>query len=169
MSISFARVLLASSVVLWIFGCREPAEQRALALMEEGRYQEVVDLLQPEVKANPSDFKLATAYGAALLRNGKASLAVWPLRRAFRDGPEGNAAGNLLVEALIAGGAVREGIQLADELLEANPDDLRLLTMRSNGHTANLDRESALADLERLIEAAPDSPSALDSKLRLLT
>ncbi len=169
MSLSFARALLAAIVVLSIFGCREPAEQRALALMEERRYQEVVDLLQPEVKANPGDFKLATAYGAALLRNGQASLAVWPLRRAFRDGPEGNAAGNLLVEALIAGGAVREGIQLADELLEANPDDLRLLTMRSNGHMANLDRESALADIERLIEAAPDNPSALDSKLRLLT
>jgi tetratricopeptide (TPR) repeat protein len=137
--------------------------------MEEGRYEEVVDLLRPEVKANPSDLELATAYGAALLRNGQASLAVWPLRRAYRDGPEGSAAGGLLVEALIAGGAVREGIQLADELLEANPDDLRLLTMRSNGHAANLDRESALADIERLVEAAPDNPSALQSKLKLLT
>ncbi len=169
MLLSIGRGLLAALVILVFSACREPAGQRAMSLMEDGRFQEVIDLLKPEVQANPGDFKLATAYGAALLRNGQASLAVWPLRRAYRDAPEGSPAGGLLVEAMIGGGAVRDGIELANALLEANPGDLKILRMRSNGHMANLDRESALADIEQLIEAAPGNPQVMESRLKLLT
>ncbi len=149
--------------------CREPIDQRAMSLMDEKRYQEVIDLVKPAIEEAPGDYELSTVYGAALLRNGQPSLAVWPLRRAYRDAPEGSPAGGLLVEALTMGGATREGIELANELLEADPDDLRLLRMRARGHARNLNREGALEDIERLIEASPDNVYNVETKVNLLT
>nr|MCS5636944.1 tetratricopeptide repeat protein [Myxococcota bacterium] len=149
--------------------CREPIDQRAMSLMDEKRYQEVIDLVEPALEATPGDYELSTVYGAALLRNGQPSLAVWPLRRAYKDAPEGSPAGGLLVEAMVLGGAIREGIELADELLEQDPDDLRLLRMRARGHAGNLNREAALEDIERLIEASPDNVYNVETKVNLLT
>ena len=168
-----SRISAAASLCLLLaavsIGCREPIEQRGLSLLERGQFQQVIDLLQPAVEEDPGNVKLNTLYGAALLRNGQASLAVWPLRRAYLKAEQPRPSGPMLVEALVTGGASREGIVVATELLEANPDDEMLLSLRATGHAANLDREGALADIDRLIAIAPDNPRSLETRANLLT
>ncbi|MDE0884156.1 MAG: tetratricopeptide repeat protein [Myxococcota bacterium] len=167
---TFIRTLaVLCAISLTAASCREPANQEGRRLLEEGQFQAAIDLLQPAVEQRPTDVELNTLYGAALLRNGQASLAVWPLRRAYKESGTTRPAGSLLVEALIHGGAVREGIALAGDILEEEPDNHLVLSLRAGAHAANLDRESALADIDRLIEVAPNNPRSLETRANLLT
>ena len=118
----FRTLAVLCALTLSSIGCREPAEQQGLRLLEEGQFQAAIDLLQPAVEGEPTNAELNTLYGAALLRNGQASLAVWPLRRAYKESGIKGPAGRLLVEALVNGGAVRDGITIANELLALDPD-----------------------------------------------
>lgn len=164
----FAGLGLLSLISVPILACQKPPEERAIDLMNEGRFQQASDVLRPEIEKRPADSALNELYGTVLLRNSQPSLAVWPLRRAYRENEDHSVSGPLLVEALITGGAPREGLELVHELIDEQPDDVYLLQLRSRAFAGVLDREGALADLERLIELRPDSPRFLEQRVTLL-
>ena len=164
----FVLLLVSLAPLLLTQGCQEDPKQRALEAMSRGDFQEAVDLLQPEVEKNPKDALLSAEYGIALLQNEQSSLAIWPLRRAYRTLGNQNELGTRLAQALIRGGASAEGLELIQELLEESPDSIPLLRLRARAYAAVLDRDAGLADLERLIELQPDSPYLLEERITML-
>ena len=167
-AVPFLLFLCLIGSILPLGGCQEDPRQRAMEAMSQGDFQEAVDLLQVELEKNPKDALLSAEYGIALLQNGQSSLAIWPLRRAYRDLGNRNELGTRLAQALIRGGASAEGLELLDELLQESPDSMPLLTLRARAYAAVLDREAGLADLERLIELQPDSPHLLEERITML-
>ena len=53
---SFARIGLLLVVLTAVVACREPLQQRGMTLMDEGRYQEVIDLVEPALLEGPGDY-----------------------------------------------------------------------------------------------------------------
>jgi Flp pilus assembly protein TadD len=123
-------ILLIFTIQIITMGCQKPPIQRAIGLMNQGRWEEAVDLLRPEIESNPADPDLNEVYGTALLRNGQPSLAVWPLRRSYLAEGDRSDSGAMLAEALVTGGASQEGLDLVTELIQAQPDDIYLLSLR---------------------------------------
>ncbi len=161
-------ILLIFAIQIITVGCQKPPIQRAIGLMNQGRWEEAVDLLRPEIESNPADPDLNEVYGTALLRNGQPSLAVWPLRRSYLAEGDRSDSGAMLAEALVTGGASQEGLDLVTELIQAEPDNIYLLSLRARAYSAILDYEEALADTERLIELSPQNPRFLEQRINVL-
>ncbi|MEE3328911.1 MAG: tetratricopeptide repeat protein [Myxococcota bacterium] len=165
------QLALVLSILLFLFGflgCQESAEVRAQEALSRGDFQEAVDLLRPEVEKRPKDARLSATYGIALLQNQQPTLAIWPLRRAYKSLGNENALGMRLSQALIRGGASQEGLDLINELLEESPDSTALLALRARAYGAVLDREAGLEDVEKLIEMQPNSPRLLEDRIAML-
>ena len=160
--------ILLLLVQLLLTACGQEPNTRARELLKTGQFQAAVDFLQAELKKTPSDIELVQLYGLALLRNRQPSLAVWPLRRAFREtGAEGTAL-IPLVEALARGGAPSEAAELATQGLEEDPSNPVLLRLRAGAHAGNLNHDAALADLDRLLEATPDLLPLQETRANIL-
>ena len=155
-------------LLVFLLGCQESPEVRAEEAIQQRDFQTAVDLLRVELEKRPKDADLSAMYGLALLENQQPSLAIWPLRRAFKSLGNKEGLGVILARALIRGGASQEGVALINTLLEESPDSFPLLRLRAQAATAVLDREGGLADLERLIEIQPNSPHLLEERITLL-
>ena len=153
---------------LTLSGCQESVEKRVGEAMSLGNFQEAVDLLRPEVEERPADAALSALYGAALVQNKQPSLAIWPLRRAYKSLGNENNLGLLLARALSRGGASAEAMELVNELIEEDPDSVPLLILRARVASAVLDRERGLSDLEHLIELQPGNGGFLQERISLL-
>ena len=156
-----AAVVLCAA--LWTLGCesRDPALE-AQRLAEQGRIDDAIELLREAVEARPGNTPLLLVYGRALFGSGRPSLAVWPLLRAANDPELAPEAGPLLVRALLAGGSPQDAVVAATAVLEREPDNLSVLSMRAQAHLHALDEENALEDIARLFELGyADDPNAL--------
>jgi len=149
-------------------GCQESPEKRAKQALSAGKAQEAVDLLRPEVESRPGDAALSALYGSALLQNNQSSLAIWPLRRAYKALGDRDDLGFLLARALSLGGASAEAMDLINKLIEEDPDSVRLRTLRARVASAVLDKETGLSDLDHLIELQPQNGSFLQERISLL-
>ena len=79
-------------------GTPDPVDT-ARTLLEAGRPAEAIEVLRARLDEGPGDAEIHYVYGAALLANHSASLAVWPLRRAARDPKLAVEAGRLAYES----------------------------------------------------------------------
>ncbi|MDH5306455.1 MAG: tetratricopeptide repeat protein [Myxococcales bacterium] len=144
-------------------------EAEARALLEQGRAEEAVALLQPEIEARSGNPRLYHLYGAALLQSGQPSLATWPLQRAAQDPEQAVESGLLLARALLTGGSPHDAVWAASAVLERDPDNAGALGLRAQGSLRSLDEEPALRDIERLLAlgygADPNDVSLLQAKL----
>jgi len=132
-------------------GAPDPVET-ARTLLEAGRPAEAIEVLRDRLGEGPGDAELHYVYGAALLANRSASLAVWPLRRAARDPKLAVEAGLLLVRALLNGGAADDAVWAADAVLDLEPENVQVLALRAQANLRSLDEEAALEDIARLIQ-----------------
>jgi predicted Zn-dependent protease len=146
-----AALVACAGLVLPACGPDDPVAE-ARVLLEEGRPGEAIPLLRAEIEARPGDPHLYHLYGAALLSDGKPSLATWPLRRAVRDPELGLEAGLLLVRALLAGGGEHDAVRAADEVLALEPQNAQGLALRAQARLRSLDEEGALEDIGGLLE-----------------
>jgi predicted Zn-dependent protease len=169
------RAALALAVVPLVACGRGDVEAGARGLLEQGRVAEASRVLQAELEARPGNASLYQLYGVALLRSGRPSLAVWPLRRAAADPQHAVESGLLLAQALLTGGSPQGAVGAADAVLARDPDNTPALALRAQAHLRSLHEEEALADIETLLtrDAADASETLallqakLEAELRL--
>ena len=161
------RILLACLCSVFV-QCGPDAGERATILMRDGQFAEAARVLRKTLEDRPDDARLQHMYGTALLNNGQASLAVWPLRRAARDPALGLRAGIDLCAALLAGGATLEAVAEANKLLQREPENERLRMLRARANLAALLQEEALEDFDWLLERYPEDLRILQFKLGAL-
>ena len=167
-----AVALLVAAAAAW--SARPDPEERRLVLaearahLEENRADTAVEQLRPLANSRPLDPEVSLLYGRALLKNDQASLAMWPLQRvAERPGAEREAK-ILFVTALLQGGSRLEAIREATSLLDENPEIRGLRRLRALAHSLVLDHDSALADVEILLDSTPNDIRLHESRLGLL-
>src|SRR5262245_11726886 len=70
-------------------GCEPPADrlEKVRSLEEEGRFEASLEPLERLLRERPADPELLYLCGEANVRTGRASLALWPLRKA-QEAPE---------------------------------------------------------------------------------
>jgi tetratricopeptide (TPR) repeat protein len=153
------------SAALWLVcaGCGPPDPvERARELQATGRPAESLEQLRELVESGAEDPEIFYLYGMALLGAGQHGLAQWPLRRAMEN-PEWLARSGLAVANLAIGtGNYDEAIETLGRVLEAEPDHVGALNLRSIARCySRRDYEGALADAERALELEPDNAELL--------
>jgi tetratricopeptide (TPR) repeat protein len=150
-------------LLLLLAGCG-PADPVAEIrdLHAAGRFEESLEPLRDLLEARPEDPEVHYLYGSALMRSGRPSLALWPLRKAM-ESPE------WLVPAALQLGAAElhtrnpgRAIEAMTRVLEAEPEHTGALALRALARLhSRRDYEEALADAERALEIDPDELEAL--------
>jgi predicted Zn-dependent protease len=154
---------------LFFSGCsqQDPVTQ-ARTLIENGQIESAIELLGQAVEAHPEDARLQHHYGSALLQNGKASLAAWPLRRAASDPDHAIESGLLLATALLSGRNPSDAISAADTVLALETDNPQALAIRARARLRNHEEAAAIEDVDRLLEERPDDMALLQLKVEAL-
>jgi len=131
----------------------------------EGTIEPLRELLE-ERRDDPEIYFL---YGRALAFTGRPSLAEWSLRAAMEDAEWRLPAGSLLAFGALQTGNWHEAVEIASLLIEEHPENVELLLMRANANVhLKLDREAALADVDRVLELDPDNVEALEPRILAL-
>lgn len=154
----------------------EPAntpEDLAVALREAGQLalakkpQEAADRLQPLFPRYPESRELNLAYGRALMAADRISIATWHLQRAAEapDAPRDVIAS--YVYALTIGGAEVDAVEVADRVLETDPDADSIRFQRISARASVMQKEGALEDVAYLLDKKPDAINLLQSQFNL--
>jgi tetratricopeptide (TPR) repeat protein len=131
-------------------------------LHAEGRFAETLEPLRDLVEARPDDAEVHYLYGFALLRSGQPSLATWSLRKAMEHPDWLVPAALQLAAGALATGNHEEAIEAVNRILEAEPDHLEALLLRSQARIdSRREYEGALADADRALELEPENVDAL--------
>jgi len=145
-------------------GPGDPLEE-ARRLQAEGRYEETVEPLGELVQTRRDDPEAHYLYGLALLRAGRFSQAVWPLRRAMESLEWLVTAGLQLAAGELQTGNQDEAVEVVTRVLEQEPDNTAALLLRATARNATRrDYEGALADTDRLLEIEPESERVLPQR-----
>jgi tetratricopeptide (TPR) repeat protein len=141
---------------------------RARELVDERKTAEALELLIPALEANPGDAELNLVYGLALLQNGQAGLAAWPLRRSAQDPAYRVKSGVRLAQALLVSRNGYEAVREAQAVLELEPDNSVALNILARAHVQMRDHDQAVVILDRLLEATPDDLKLAEARLTSL-
>lgn len=178
-----SRVAWAVALVfLLLSGCDDPGErplgpdprlpelsrEEATSLLTNGDFDGAVDALRPYATMEPADSQAIFDYAQALMGAHRQSLAVWPLQRLMTrpDAPPGTP--RLFITALLFGGADAEAVAEATRLLEANPEAPFIRFLRVQAYEKVLDLESAVEDMEILVDESPGEARQVERLLNLL-
>jgi tetratricopeptide (TPR) repeat protein len=131
-------------------------------------FEGAVELLQPVVSRADVSTDAYRLYGQALLGLERASLAIWPLARAAADAEPDSVVASDYARALLRGGDAEASLQLLDALLERAPDSADLHRLRAQAHRRRLDHESALEDIEAVLDLDPNDLSSFEVRVQLL-
>jgi predicted Zn-dependent protease len=153
-----ARIALALAALVGLpaalLGCG-PGDPVAKAreLQAAGRFAESLAPLRQRLDQSPDDPEVQYLYGHALVQTGQLSLAQFALREAMRSPDWLVPAALELASALILTENPEGAIEVATRVLDAEPDNLDGLLLRSRASSMSRRAyESALADAERAIE-----------------
>jgi tetratricopeptide (TPR) repeat protein len=144
--------------------------EELLANLKAGRWQQTIAAyereLSPQDKQSP---EFRTPYAIALFRSGRFASGMKILKS---DPPAAAAAREevrrWVVKHLVDDGSVDRAVEVADVLLEGDPDSIPDLRMRASLLGRLKRREDALADVERVLELDPDETVANTQRLQLL-
>ena len=153
--------LLASS------GCYNDPESRLAeirVLQASGKFEESLEPLRVLIAAAPENPEANYRLGVALVQTGRASLAVWPLKKASRTDAFGIQAGLLLSSTLLAADSFEEAIRAANGVLVVDPKRQGALYNRARAQIGAGRPGLALKDVELLLEIQPDDPIAYTIK-----
>ncbi|MGB0618985.1 MAG: tetratricopeptide repeat protein [Myxococcota bacterium] len=166
--------VVASAIYLLLFflpGCSEETVslEEIRALQSRGAFAQTLEPLRERLSEQPDDPELNFLYGGALLQTGSPDRAIWAMRKAARDPRWAEAAGLQLGSAALATREWANAIEIASEILGANPDSTAALLIRGNARLEEKSNyEAALADFERLIELQPTNVDAQASRVAAL-
>jgi tetratricopeptide (TPR) repeat protein len=128
------------------------------ALQDSGAYAETLAPLRELLEATPSDPEANYRLGLALVNTGRATAAVFPLKRAATDPSMARQAGLLLATTFSQMRNFEEAITAADGVLQTDPENEAALLVRAQAALGANDAPRALESAERLIAVRPDDP-----------
>lgn len=140
----------------------------AKALLAERKWDEAADALRPYASDPAVSSEVLQMYARALVGGKRHSLAVWPLHRLVEREDKSPVADERYVAALLQGGAELEAVAYATEVIERDPENMRLIELRSNAHEQVMDYEAALADMEIVAAENPNRARIIERVLNLL-
>ena len=140
----------------------------AKVLLSEERWEEATDALRPYVSQPKPDSEILMMYARALVGSERHTLAVWSLQRLVEREDAPPVARHRYVAALAQGGDEHEAIRYASEVLDENPENLRLLDLRSRAYEKVLNFEAALEDAEAIAAETPERARVVERVLNLL-
>ena len=120
----------------------------------------IVHALEPIVKANPGDFRSATALGLAMIGCGRADEGLDLLRRAVQAHQDDLAARSAYFDALIATGGLEELTRAVEELPRSLADSPRFEVARGWLAAQSGDLDAAARAYRRALDVRP-TPAAL--------
>jgi len=135
--------------------CSDPRAD-VKSLHATGRYAQSIEILQALLDDTPNDPEIQYLYGEALLRTGKADLAIWPLRRATESPDWAVRAGLSLAKSAFAVRNWDGAVEASSQVLALEPDRLDALTLRAQAYLeGKTEPELALADFDHALELSP--------------
>jgi serine/threonine protein kinase/Tfp pilus assembly protein PilF len=141
---------------------------RALALSNSGRHDEAEREFEEAEGQNPRLFEAFYYHARDSFARGEREKAIDLYRKAAEVRPEDYQAPLLMAQVYEDLGrhekareARGQGVRLAEERLDQNPDDIRALYMGANGLVALGEREQGLKWARRALEVEPDEPMLL--------
>jgi tetratricopeptide (TPR) repeat protein len=158
-----AAAVAAALFSIFAAGC-EPADPltEVRRLQAAGNFAGSIEPLRQMLEGHPDDAETNYLYGVALVRIGQPSVALWPFRKAAKD-PEWLVPASLeLAASELRSANHDEAIEVTGRLLEAQPDHIDALLLRSLARSqSRRDYPGALADADRVLELDPDNLDAL--------
>jgi len=161
-------LFLLSLLLLPALGCQQTVEERmeqVRALHELGSWEESADELRAVLEEQPDHPEANYLLGVSQLRQGQASLAIWPLQMAKRDPELAVDADLMLAIAYLSLEQYELAIESAGQVLEAGPESTEQRAqahrMRARAYWEQDRAEDALEDTTQLVALRPDDPSAL--------
>ena len=133
------------------------------AMLQNGEFQKVIDLLAPRDSQFTSDLGFAYVMGTALLRTGRPEQAQVYLDRIFSAG-ESAEAHLLMGTAFLEKGDFPAALAELRKALAINPDLPTLRTVYARALLSSGDQEAAVRELQRALLAAPND---FEANLRL--
>jgi tetratricopeptide (TPR) repeat protein len=125
-----------------------------------------LDLMRELVSEDADNPELLFIYAQLLVQTGQPGLAEWPLRKVMQDPVWFKRAAALLGSVEQAGGNFENAAAIYAEILEANPDDLNIRIRRANACAKSPPLfEEALAEVDRILERAPDELGAFKPRI----
>jgi tetratricopeptide (TPR) repeat protein len=137
-------------------------------LHRRGRFAESVGPLRALLDEDPGRPEANYLLGAALLRTGDASVAMWPLRKAAESPDYAVDAGILLARAMLQGRSTHDAIAAADRVLTIEPDNVAVLELRVQAQVGMTRYEEALVDIDRVLELDPENINVPVSRVLVL-
>jgi len=136
--------------------------------LSEERWEEATYGLRPYVSQPKPESEILLMYARALVGSERHTLAVWSLQRLVEREDAPPVADQRYVAALVQGGDEHEAIRHASEVLDENPENLRLLDLRSRAYEKVLNFEAALEDAEAISAETPERARVVERVLNLL-
>jgi len=134
-----------------------------------GDYAGSVEPLRELLQTRPDDPEANYLYGRALALTQRSHIATWSLRKAMADPEWLVPAGAQLAFAALSARDFNEVVEIAELVLEQDPEYVPVLVMRANAHAHwKKDPELALADAERVLELDPNALEAYEPRILAL-
>lgn len=127
------------------------------SLQNEGKSAETFDQLTDLARVHPEHPEVSFRYGLAMIAVGRATEAVFPLRKAAEAEEFAVPAGIVLASTLSQTGNHAEALRAADRVLERDAENETALVLRATAAVELHDGVIALESADRLAEKAPDN------------
>ncbi len=123
--------------------------QRGLSAMEKGDAASAEQLLGQAVKVCPDDIESRRHYAEALWQSGQRELALQNMLQALAQSPDDATLAVRAGEMQLDLGLLDDAQAVANQVLDANPNDGGAWALRGRVHRARGKLDRGLADLER--------------------
>jgi tetratricopeptide (TPR) repeat protein len=129
---------------------------------QAGKFEQTIEPLRDLLAKQPEDPETNFLYGRALTRT-EPNLASPSLRKAMQDPEWLVPAGSQLAYLALAGFDFQEAVKITSQILERDPDNVRVLWMRAQAYAhSKQNPELALADAKRVFEIDRDYTEAYE-------
>jgi tetratricopeptide (TPR) repeat protein len=163
---AFAAALFACFALV---GCDDVDPLEAVRQQQQaGKFKESIEPLRELLAKQPDHAETNFLYGRALART-EPNLATPSLRKAMQDPEWLVPAGSQLAYLALAALDFNEVEKITSQILERDPDNVRVLFMRANGYAhSKRNPEQALAIAKRVLEIDRDATEAYEPMILAL-
>jgi tetratricopeptide (TPR) repeat protein len=152
-----AALLLLAAVACARGGDLEQQLSELRSLQNEGKSAETLDPLMELARLHPDHAEVSFRLGLAMIAVGRATEAVFPLRKAAEADEFAVSAGIVMASTLSQTGNHAEALRAAERVLEREAENETALVLRATAAVELHDGALALESAERLVEKAPDN------------
>jgi tetratricopeptide (TPR) repeat protein len=152
-----AALILLAAVACARGGDLEQQLSELRSLQNEGKSAETLDELTELARLHPENAEVSFRLGLAMIAVGRATEAVFPLRKATDADEFAVPAGIVLASTLSQTGNHAAALRAAERVLEHEAENETALVLRATAAVELHDGAAALESAERLVEKAPDN------------